>query len=58
MTRRKRKAAPESAPEVTLADYFRWKLTRPGAAFEETSPPTVEDFENFAKAGARLTSIT
>ena len=54
MTRRKRAPVPESAPEVTLADYFRWKLTRPGAAFD-TTPPTVEDFERFAKADARLT---
>jgi len=34
MTRRKRAPAPESALEVTIADYFRWLLTRPGAAFE------------------------
>jgi hypothetical protein len=42
-TRRRRKPKA-AAPAVSVADYYRWRLTRPGAADSGSSRPTIEDY--------------
>ena len=47
-TRRRSRKPKLEAPAVSVADYYRWRLTRPGAADSDSPRPTIEDYLSYA----------
>ena len=50
-TRRRSRKPKLEAPAVSVADYYRWRLTRPGAADSGSQRPSTEDYLRYV-AGA------
>ncbi len=50
-TRRRSRKPKAVAPAVSIADYYRWRFTRSGAADPGSPRPSTEDYLRYA-AGA------